>query len=340
MIPLVRAAALSDFDEVAVSVGIDPAACLREVGLDETDLADPDHYLAAELVSRLLENAARRSGREDFGLRLAERRQLSNLGVISLALNQTPTLRAAVDLLIRFIRLHIDCLLLRLDEFDQSASIGVEWDVRLPVPSRTARDLTIGSLYRIVKGQMGPDWRAREIRFRRDRPASLEMYRRVFDGTPIVFGAHLDAVVFATADLDRPAPNADPLLAAYGLRYLESLPAATATSLAEHVRRLILAQMASGNCSIGRVARRLGLDSRTLQRRLAAEGETYSHLVNNVRRTVVLRGIESQRHSVAEIATQAGLSESAALARWFRQEFGCSISEWRRRHRKGAGAPE
>jgi hypothetical protein len=54
-------------------------------------------------VARLLEDSAARSGRPDFGLRLAERRRLSNLGVLALLVRKQPTIREALEALANYI---------------------------------------------------------------------------------------------------------------------------------------------------------------------------------------------------------------------------------------------
>ena len=99
---LIRAASLTDFVEVARSVDLDPLALLDEVGLPRHALSDPDLKISAEAVRSLLELAAERSGVETFGLRMAEKRRASNLGLLALLVREEPTLRRALDALSRF----------------------------------------------------------------------------------------------------------------------------------------------------------------------------------------------------------------------------------------------
>ncbi len=91
MTALVRAAALTNFSEVAQELGHDPGAALRRAGLRARMLREPDQLIEADRVARLLEDAARDTGCESFGLRIAARRQLSNFGVLSLLLMHQPT---------------------------------------------------------------------------------------------------------------------------------------------------------------------------------------------------------------------------------------------------------
>ena len=90
---LVRAAALTDFAEVSRSLGYDAAAALRRAGLSPRVLDEPEMRLPAGVVMQLLETAARATNCDTFGLRMAQSRQVSNFGAISLLLTHLGTLR-------------------------------------------------------------------------------------------------------------------------------------------------------------------------------------------------------------------------------------------------------
>src|SRR6516225_1385888 len=97
---LIRSAVLSDYVEVARSVGLDPYRMIAQSGLPPAAVADPDMKVSAAAVSRLLEESARRSGRLDFGLRLADQRTVANLGALALLVREQPTIRKALDALV------------------------------------------------------------------------------------------------------------------------------------------------------------------------------------------------------------------------------------------------
>ena len=105
------------------------------------------------------------------------------------------------------------------------------------------------------------------------------------------------------------------------------------------VRALIEALLPTGRCSIVQVARSLGVDRRTVQRRLADSGETFSSLLDAVRAELAERQVPNPRRSLTEIAEALGFSGSSAFSRWFRRRFGCSPSEWRGRSQAGAQQP-
>ena len=103
---LTRSASLTDYEDVARSVGLDPFRMLRMAKLPARVLDDPNMMINADSVGWLLEELARLSGQEAFGLLLAERRSLANFGMLALVIREEPTLRAALQSCIRYMRLH------------------------------------------------------------------------------------------------------------------------------------------------------------------------------------------------------------------------------------------
>ena len=113
---LTRSASLTDYEDVARSVGLDPFRMLRMAKLPARVLDDPNMMINAGSVGWLLEESARLSGQEAFGLLLAERRSLANFGMLALVIREEPTLRAALQSCIRYMRLHNAGVQARLED--------------------------------------------------------------------------------------------------------------------------------------------------------------------------------------------------------------------------------
>ena len=56
---------------------------------------------------------------------------------------------------------------------------------------------------------------------------------------------------------------------------------------------------------------------------------TFSEIVDAQRAELVVRLIEGQTRSLPAVAELLGFSAQSALARWFRERFGQSITQWR-----------
>ena len=80
-----------------------------------------------------------------------------------------------------------------------------------------------------------------------------------------------------------------------------------------------------------RVARRLGMIPRTLQRALAREGVTFKEVRDDVLWDGVHGLLANPECSVETIAMQAGFADSAAFSKAFKRRMGCSPSGYRKR---------
>jgi len=331
MVDLIRAACLTHYAATARSVGLDPARMLKSVGLPPC-LTDPDIRIPGGGVRRLLEASAVAAGIDDFGLRLAERGGFSNLGPVALIARDQPTVGAAMEAIGRYMHIHNESLRQRIERHGDNVAIIPELLLGRPVPARQAVELAVGVTYRILSAFLGPGWRPLDVHFTYPVPRNRQTYRRFFKCN-VAFGAEFDGIVCAGIDMDRPMAAADPSIARYAQRYIETV-AARSPTFDGKVRELIATLLPKGNCSVERVAQHLGCDVRTMQRRLADSGKSFSQIVDEQRAEMVVRLIEEKGRSLSAVAALLGFSAQSALARWFRERFNCSITEWRSNPRR------
>ncbi len=333
----VRSASLSSYVEVARSLGLDPHQQLSAAGISYFALLDPDTKIPVRAVGRLLERSARTAGVEDFGLRLAETRQLANLGALAFAMRQGPTLREALESMARFMRLHNEGLATQIEEAEGFVLIRAEmFGVRVPASARQSAELAVGVLYRLLRLFLGASWTPRSICFMHSAPASMTTHRRVF-GMSVLFKQDFDGIVCRTSDLQAPLPTYDPVIAQQVSQYLNMMLAKSNTgtvSMVDKVRQLAFAMLPLGICSVDRIAQQLGVDRRTVHQHLSTHGENYSTILNGVRLDLVRRHVENGEQPLSEVATLLGFSSLSAFSRWFSGQFGCSVSKWRANRRE------
>jgi AraC-like DNA-binding protein len=326
-----RSASLTNYVEVARAVGLDPHQMLRAAKISRDVLLDPDIRIPAASVAQLLEASARAANVEDIGLRLAELRQFSNLGPLAFVVREEPTLRRALESMVRYMSLQNEALAMRVEEMDGLVVIRLQLLSDQPGSLRQAIELAAGVMFRMLSVFLGSSWRARSICFAHAPPESQGAYQRVF-GMPALFNQDFDGIVCVGKDLEAPLPSYDPVMAQQVKRYLGTLLAQSNTTMADKVRKLVYALLPSGMCSIDRVAQHLGVDRRTVHRRLAQDGTTYSDIVNEARAGLATRYIENRARPLSEVATLLGFSSLSAFSRWFGNQFGCSVSKWRTAH--------
>lgn len=320
MSALVRSASLTHFDVIAAQCGLDGRALVAAVGLPPRCLEDPDLKVPAQQVGRLLELAAERAGEPAFGLRMVESRRLSNLGPLGLLVRDEPTLRGVLEALMRFIHVHNEALAVRVEQVGNLVVVRIELDAEGAASVRQATEVVVGVAYRVLQVFMGSHWQPRLVCFSHPAPASLATHRRVL-GPAVEFGHEFNGIVCNAADLDASNPGADPVMARYAQRLLGSSLDAQSRST-DRVRQLALLLLPRGLCRVEVVARHLGVDRRTVARRLADEQTSFSALVNELRRDLLARYRAGGARSLTEVSALLGFASPSAFSRWHRQQFG------------------
>ena len=330
MAGLIRSGSLTHYADVARRAGLDPGRMLREFDLPPRCLEDAEIKVPVDSVRRLLEESADRSGVEAFGLLMAEARRLSHLGPLGLLVREQPTLRLAVEAFARYGRRINDSLLLAIEEAGDVVVLREELIVGRAGPVRQSTELVVGVAFRTLSALLGPEWRPRRVCFAHDAPADRSVHDRVF-GRNVEFGHDFNGIVCARADLDRPNPNADPAMAKYAQQLLEASLADASDNMSRQVRELVVMLLGGGACTIDRIAQHLGVDRRTVHRRLASERQTFSAIVDTVRRELAERYMRDRHRSLIEVSSLLGFAAPSGFSRWYRRQFSARASDVRAR---------
>lgn len=334
---LTRSASLTDYEHVARSVGLDPIRMLRMAKLPARVLDDPNLMISADAVGWLLEESARLSGQEAFGLLLAETRSLANLGMLALAIREEPTLRAAMLSCVRYMRLHNAGVQLRLEDAGDVVLLYMGVNMQPPGVWRQTIETSAGIGVRMFRALSCNTFHPVRICFTHERPASLEVHRRVL-GTAIEFSQECNAIVCRGRDLDMPISAADPTLNREMKRWLDMQLANVRDEPAQRARHIVRMLLPSGLCSVDQVAQHLGLHRRTLNRHLAAEGESVSTIIDAVRAELAEEYLANSKRKLYEIAELLGFSTAGDFSRWFRSQFGKTPSDWAAHYRESKAA--
>jgi AraC-like DNA-binding protein len=326
--PLVRAASLKNYPEIARSHGLDPARMMVDAGLSTSVLDEPDQMIPADRVGQLLETSAQRSGDESFGLRMAETRHLSNLGPVGLVIRDQPTLRDSLSVLVRYHAALNGSLAVMIEEAAGVVVIREEVLVGGHVGVRQATELAIGVMLRLMRQVLGEQWHPRRVCFMHAAPRDTRTHLRVF-GPCVEFNHDFNGIVCSRAELDTTNPSADPAMARYAIRLLESSMPPPSASMLDDVRRTVLLLLPSGRCSIEQVANHLGVVCRTVQRRLSEQGLSFSEVVNAQRLELATRYVKQSDRPLTDVAALLGFAASSGFSRWYQGQFGCSPSQSR-----------
>ncbi len=327
--PQIRAASLAEFASVASSVGLDPEAMVATVGLPARSLTDPDLRIPAAAVQELLQQCASRANVDDFGMRLAEKNGLATLGPLGLLMREQPTIQEALSQLNQYAALHNDAYSLRTEHEEDLVILRPMLDVGGAPIQRQASELAVGVLYRILRVLLGDSRKPRSVSLMRPAPRKRVVYRRVIDA-PIHFGSDFDGIICDASMLETHIARTDPAMARYVKAYVDSIATSRDITASRKVRELLFAMIPSGRCSAAEVAQELGVDRRTLHRYLIREGQTFSRILTATRMEMTQRFLENPERSLTAVAELLGFSAVSVFLRWFRLQFGCTATEWRK----------
>ena len=236
-------------------------------------------------------------------------------------------MRKAIEALIQYMRLHTDALFPRLEEKDTSVTIS-RMLVGEGLRTRQVLELSVGVLSRILKTFRGTTLQPGLVSIMHSPPKRPQVLREFLiprcSSTPIS-----TEFVCKVTDLEKPIPTADPLMARYLKQYFDSILPSPRAEVSETVRELVWVLLKSGKCSAGRVAKHLGVDRRTVNRRLASEGNSYSAIRDAVRRDLARSLVREGHRPLQEAALVLGFSGLSTFSRWFKNRLGQSASEFR-----------
>jgi AraC-like DNA-binding protein len=318
--------------DTVASRGIMPETVLDRTGLTLAEVRNPHTLTSIGQYLIACENIVAAGAGFVDAFAIGSRLHLSAYGMYGYALMCSPTMRDFFDFAVRYQPL-------------ATPTVRLEW--------RTEGDVAIWQFREIYREVMSSDVRTFLVRQQmkmtfthiRDTAGSDNLpVRALFALTEPADGVE-DSRELACACLYGQAANE----LHYPIGILDQTPELgnrlTRTMLEETCERLIgqsrISSGLSGEVyqlllnapsqfpSMQAVAAQLGLQERTLRRRLGAENASYGAIVDDVRRKLAIEYLQTTRMSVDDVAWKVGFSDSANLRRAIRRWTNKTVNEIR-----------
>lgn len=266
----------------------------------------------------------------DWGLDLGAVLDVATHGPAGLIAVSAPTLGAALDVVGRYMTVRTPFVDLRVT--DEAERIGLR--VVEPCSAGAARmpllELVLLSLQATIESALGRRIPEAAFTMPAPRPAYWRRYDEVFHA-PVTFAGSAAAVTLPRQWLSLPCPLADPLMHRSTRTRLEALRQRLAGDFIDARIERILAAGDDAGPSLGELAARLRVSTRTLVRRLEQRRTSYRALLDRHRCTRSRELLAQPGLSVAEIAERLGYQEPTNFARACRRWFGMSPRTYRAR---------
>ena len=263
-----------------------------------------------------------------FALRLARGIAPRHFGVVGFAALACGTLADALQRLERYHRSVYDVNIAQVHPCPEG--LCIEWGVERGRPGALVDETAIAALVQLTREFTGRPVRALAVDFVNRRPADVLPYEDFFGGV-VRFDQPSTRVVLSRQDLALPLRGAD--------ADLLTLLDAQAESLLQQVaavsgplgvwRQALVGLIRSGRTSLADLAHSLQMSPRSLQRRLAEQGQSFQTLLGATRQRLAEAYLRDPNVELAEVALLLGYSEQSAFTRAFRQWTGQAPRQWR-----------
>jgi AraC-like DNA-binding protein len=315
--------------ETLEAAGLDIHELFEEAGLELAALSDADARFPTEGISRLWQLAATRSGNPAIGLANSSVVKQGSFDVVAYAMMSSPSLLGMLERAVRYVDILSDAATLTIADDREGHRLMLElFGGKHPVPrQRFEFDLmTLLSFFRWVTNR---DLRPLAFELRFPPPADLQPYRDAFK-CPLRFNAPVNSLLFARTDVTLPLPTAHAALAEVHERIAcEHLQRLDPAQTCHRVRAVIIRHLPDGEPRRTKIAAILGMSERTLHRRLAAEGTSFQHLLDDTRRELAQHYLGQREVSLADTAYLLGFSDQSSFFRATRRWFGSSPRHYR-----------
>lgn len=332
---VIRATSLSCFPELVGDLGADADAILRQSGIQPGDAGRPDVFVGLRGAIRALETAAVLTGTPDLGRRLADRQGIEILGPLGVAARTAPTLAEALVIFDKFMGAYSPGLQVQLLAQPDPQRWFFEYRVLLePVPPQSQTvELSLGITLRVLRLLLGPDFAPLSVHIPHSPLTAPGDYQKYY-GCRSLFGQPAAGFTIRAVDVQRPL-NQDPLTHQSAMGYLTTLLADRRRTMAQSVGDIVRHLLPTGTATVDRVAQQFALHPKALQRRLAAEGATFSSVVDGVRREIAQRCLRDTDITLDHLTRQLGYAEQSVLTRACQRWFGVSPTDYRAATRIG-----
>jgi len=328
VIPFTRAGLLLPFVTLLADQGVPSEKYLRKAKIPRDLLADPEAAVPLTLVHRFVREATKVEGIESIGFHAGRLTTVDDLGVFGSLLLRSNNVFEYLTTGIRFISavtsgdhywLEHEGELTRFCFFHEAPGIS-ESDKQQSYLFTLV--VTVGTLRQVC----GEDWCPQEVCLPFLNRTSLNNLSDFLPQARILTGTKTASFLFPRSLYAHPFrqhfTNSKQQLST---PTLTTLP----TGFSSTVELLIESLIPDGNPGIGTAAEAAGMSVRTLRRRLAECGTTYSELVARTRIRLAERWLAAENRPITEIAFSLGYTDRSNFTRAFRRFNGLSPREYR-----------
>lgn len=302
--------------------------------LAQLDLNSLDARLTPLEFNVLVDRALRLTGEPALGYHFGLHTKLSAHGFLGYAVMTSATLREAIQLTERFFSLRSGALQFQFLVEDGMAILQIDNTTDIKPPYAFPYESLLVGLCHAGAYITGESSQEAEIWIDFPEPAYYESFASRLP-CPIRYGKRVNQLRFPAHLLDKPLLLADATASHLAREQCErELEALASRPLISRVKALLGENLANMP-DLEHVASRCCMSARSLKRRLAEHGVSFSELVAGMRRAEACALLTEGRLSIEQIATRLGYGDPANFTRAFKSWTGETPRQYREKMRGG-----
>jgi AraC-like DNA-binding protein len=317
----------------AQRAGIDTSVLLKKAGLTDQQIKKPDVRVTVHRQIDFLNVVAKALGDEFLGFHLAQLPDLRELGLLFYVAASSETLGDALQRAARYSSIANEGLSLNFFK-ERDIRMVFEYVGVARHSDRHQLEFLMIVLIRLCRQLTGVRVTPSRVRITHRRSDQRSSKLPGYFGRNISFGARADELTFAGRVNGIAVKGADPYLNELLLAHFEEALAHRRTrrgTFRVAVENAIVPLLPHGKVRASQIAMRLGFSQRTSARRLALEGETFSSVLQNLRRDLAEQYLSDPDLSISRIAWLLGYHEISAFTHAFKRWSGKTPREARER---------
>jgi len=315
----------------AKAAGKDPAHFLVRAKLTLRQITDAHIRVPVKAQIDFLNFVANALQDEFLGIRLAQKVDLRELGLVYYVLASSAKLNDALQRVERYSGINNEGIRIRYRA--EQGSIVFQHVGISRLSDRHQIEFFVTILLRIcrhiVDRQLVPD----TIKFMHRR-ARLPSDLQSFFGCDVTFGNKADEIIFSKHLGERAVVSADPYLNSLLEKFCDEVTSnrrAISSDWRIKVENVIAQLLPHGQARMPEVCRELGVSSRTLSRRLTSEGYTFAEVLDVLRSDLAKRYLREPDLTISEIAWLLGYRQTSSFDHAFKRWTGKMPSHARAR---------
>jgi AraC-like DNA-binding protein len=306
----------------AVKEDLEARPLLKKAGLTLQQIDNPTLRLnvRSQIVFLNLVAEARRD--ELLGFHLAQDFDLRQIGMLYYVMASSDTLGDALQRAARYSRIVNEGMQLKYRD-DKRLTMTFKYIDVARHQDRHQIEFFMVALVRLVRQLSGSNMAPDCVNLVHHRSRFRSKFGKFF-GCEVTFGSSVDAIVFPSIIQPMPLASADSYLNAILIAQCEQIhadrlrPAELRTSVENEIVRLL----PHGQAQAPEIAGKLGMSQRTLARRLASEGLSFTAVLDELRHDLAKHYLSEAGVPITTIAWLLGYQEISAFTHAFKRWTG------------------